>query len=161
MRKCWDSWKLRRLRWDLLKHKYLKGEPSSFHWYPVTKPEVPSEHQETFFSVRATKEWSRLPLLWNVVESLSFLGDIQIPSGWGTMQPAQGDLAWVGSWTRRPEISASLNPHPKLLKMESHTSIFVIIFMFLHLIENKWPALLSFTVHISLLLKWAVEKALR
>lgn len=34
-------------------------------------------------------------------------------------------------------------------------------FLFLHLIENKWPALLSFAVHISLLLKWAVEKALR
>lgn len=90
----------------------------------------------------------------NVVESLSFLGDIQMLSGWGSRQPAQGDLAWVGSWTRRhPEISANLNPHPKLLKMESHSSIFVIIFIFLHLIENNWPVLLSFTVHISLLLK--------
>ena len=51
---------------------------------------------------------------------VSFSGDIQNPPGWGPVQPAVGDLALAGGWTRwSPEVPP--NPyHSVIYKVPSN-----------------------------------------
>jgi len=52
--------------------------------------------RENFFTLRMTEPWHRLPR--EVV--VSFSGDIQDLPGQGPVQPALGDPALAGGWTR-------------------------------------------------------------
>ncbi|GAB0178056.1 mitochondrial enolase superfamily member 1 [Grus japonensis] len=101
----------RRLRRDLINtYKYLKVECQKdgarlFSVVPSDRTRSNGhklEHRKfhlnmrkNFFTVRVTEHWNRLPQ-----RGVSFSGDTQNPSGRDPVQPALGDPALAGGWTR-------------------------------------------------------------
>ena len=59
--------------------------------------EVPSEHEEELLPSEGD---GALEQAAQGVCGFSFSGDIQDPPGRGAVQPAVGDPAWAGVWTR-------------------------------------------------------------
>ena len=68
-------------------------------WAQTEAQEVPSEYEEDFLPSEGDGA------LEQAVQGgcgVSFSGDIQDPPGQGPVQPAVGDLASAGGWTRWP-----------------------------------------------------------
>lgn len=127
LRKGWGSWRLRRLRRGLLKHKNI--------WRENQVTLQVAQWQDQRFPLNIRKHF----LMWGQPRSGAgchkrcgiSLFPWRFSNAIWTRQPAQGDLAWGGSWTRRhPEISANLNSHTNCSKWSPVLQFLLLILCF-------------------------------